>query len=165
MAERVVYDSVTGRWSKADDDAGATISSSPLSANYAVTTSLVDITGPWQIVVPANSGPIEVGIPQVLVSIVTGTNAAGTTFNLQLRVVDEADAVVAFNEYKIYSSAATSQTWAQAIPVLNELPNYTTAKTYRVQAGMGNAGTNGASGAVNTAQVLGKDPILHARRI
>lgn len=140
------------------------ISSASLSSNYTVTTSFADVPG-WQIVVPANSGPIQLGIPQVIVIIVTGTNAAGTSFNLQVRVVDEATAQVALNEFKIYSSAATSQTWATGIPVLNTLPNNASQKTYRVQAVLSNVGTAGCTGTLASAAFLGTDPILHARRL
>jgi hypothetical protein len=164
MAERVVYDPVTQRFTKSDEDSGAEIASMSLSANYALTTAFADVTG-WQIVVPANSGPVEVNIPSVLVSIVTGTNAAATTFNAQIRILDEANAVVAFSELKVYSSSATSQTWAQNIIVAGRVANASTAKTYRVQAAMGNVGTNSASAAINTAAVLGTDPILRARRL
>jgi hypothetical protein len=141
------------------------ISSMSLSANYACTSAMADVTGPWQIVVPANSGPITVGIPQALLSVTTGTNAAGTSFIVAVRIIDELSAVVAFNELKVYSSAATSQIWAAGLPVLNNLPNNSIQKTYKVQAQCSLVGTNGCTAAINTSAVLGTDPILLARRI
>lgn len=143
---------------------GAAIASMSLSANYAITASMADVTGPWQIVVPANSGPVNVGIEQVLVSVTTGTNAAATSFIVAVRIVDEAAAVVAFNEFKFYSSAASSQIWAVGIPVLNDLPNNAADKTYKVQAQCVLVGTNSCTAAINTSAVLGKDPILRAIR-
>lgn len=151
---------------------GSVIASMALSTNFATPVAFADVTDAgaagavWQVVVPANSGPITVGIDAVMLSIATGTNASGSSFNHQVKVLDEANAPVAHGELKIYSSAATAQTWAASIRTTDDvIPNNASQKTYRVQSQCTLVGTNSATAAINTSSGgVTRDPRLVARR-
>jgi hypothetical protein len=143
---------------------GAEIASSILSTTYAVTSVFVNIPN-WQVVVPANSGVVEVGIPEgLLCNIVTGTNPAGTSFTLVLKIVDEAVVTVGAAQWCIYSSSVTSQNWNAQLPLMKSVANNAAAKTYSVQARMLNAGTLSAAANVFTSQSGFTDPTLRAVR-
>lgn len=145
-------------------DPGAEIAASVLSANYVLTTAFVTIPS-WQVVVPANSGTIEVGVPEgLLVNIVTGTNPAGTAFTVSLRIEDEANALVGFTQWQIFSSSALSQGWAQVVPLMKSVSNNGAAKTYHVAAKMDKVGTLSATSTIFTAASGFTNPTLRAVR-
>lgn len=143
---------------------GSEVAASILAATFSVTNAFTAIPN-WQIVVPANSGAIEVAVPEgVLFNINTGTNPAGTKFQFETKIVDEAGAMVAYNQKAIYSSAAVAQVWVDTIPLGRSIANNPAAKTYSVQAKMGLTGTNAASCTIFTAQSGFINPTLRATR-
>lgn len=142
---------------------GSEIAAQPLSTSYGMTVAWATIPS-WQVVVPANSGPVEVGVPDgLLVQVNTGTNGANTTFEPQLRIVDELGAQLVMREYAIKSSAA-SQVWRGTIPLSAPfIANNVISKTYKVQAQMTNVGTNGATASVFANDLIsGATPTLRA---
>lgn len=143
---------------------GSEIAASILSANYVMTNAFVTVPS-WQVVVPANSGTIEVGVPEgLLVNIVTGTNAAGTAFTVSLRIEDEANALVGFTQWQIFSSSAGSQGWASVVPLMKSVPNNIAVKTYHVAAKMDKVGTLSATSTIFTAASGFTNPTLRAVR-
>ncbi len=133
---------------------GMEITSMTLTTTFAVAASAGDVTDAgagsavWQVVCPANMGPISVGIDSVLLSIVTGTNASGTAFALRVRILDEANTQVGAFQHRICSSLATSQTWNQSKAARFPLPNNASQKTYRVQALQSLVGTNSSTASI-----------------
>lgn len=143
---------------------GSEIAASILTATFVVPSAFNGIPN-WQVVVPANSGTVELGVPEgLLCNIVTGTNPAGTAFTLVIKITDELGAVVGLAQWAIYNSAATSQNWNNQIPLMKSVPNNPAAKTYTVQARMLNAGTLGAGANIFTAQSGFTNPTLRAVR-
>lgn len=143
----------------------------PLTANFSVTAAYSDVTDSgaggavWQIVVPPNSGPGEVYIPRLLTSILTGNGtAAGTSYNLQVQILDELNTQIEENQFKIYSTATAPQSWATGIPLSGDVANSAIQKTYRVQARLSNVGTNSAAGTLNAHGSGLMDPKLKFRR-
>lgn len=154
---------------------GIEIVSVELTTNHTISTTtfanVVDTgagSANWAITIPANMGAIVVEIPSVLLIATTGSGTvAGTSYNTQLEIVDEADARVAHGEIKPYSTATAVQTPGGNIPVASGvIANNGSIKTYRVRAAMQQAGTNSAAGTVNTSSGgVTKNPRLLARRV
>lgn len=157
-------DGAQGPPGAAGANGGAEVAAAPFSAGYTVTNAWTTIPG-WQIVVPANTGPVEVGIPEgIFVNIVTGTNPAGTMFSLEARIVDEVGTPVAYNNWEIYSSAATAQTWCQQIMLAKSIANNAANKTYSVQIRNTKVGTAGCTSGLFASGQGYTDPTLRAIR-
>lgn len=143
---------------------GAEIAQVINSTGYTVTAAWATIPG-FQVVVPANSGGVEVGlVAGILCNIVTGTNPANTEFVLEARLVDELGAYVDYAQYRIRSSAATAQTWVTKLHLGNSVANKTIPKTYSIQMQMANVGTAGAAAGMFASAQGFVNPSLRAIR-
>lgn len=141
---------------------GSVIAAALLSTNYVATVAFAAIPN-WQIVVPANSGAVEVGVAEgLLFNIVTGTNAAGTKFTFQARITDELGAVIGYNQKALYSSAAVAQTWTDMMSLKKVIGNNPAAKTYKVEVAMDKVGSAGSTSGVFTSASGFTDPTLQA---
>lgn len=143
---------------------GNIIASAQLSTSYALTNAYADVSPAWQIVVPANSGTIELAIPSALLTVVTGTNAVGTTFPVDVKILDEANTQMAYAQFRGANSLATTQTLSGTISLHKLVANNTAAKTYRVQARCTLVGTSSCTSALHTSSTGFTDPALLARR-
>jgi hypothetical protein len=143
----------------------AEIASSILSANYALTTAQADVPG-WQIVVPAGSGPHEVGVPEgILTNIVTGTSAIAQLIQNEFWILDEGNVVIAYAKFSVMQVTAVTKNVGGNVPLgRGGLPNPVTDKTYRVQAKQGLQGTLGVAGNIFTAASGFMNPTLRAVR-
>lgn len=155
---------VTGPSGVAGLNGGLEIASMSLGVNFSIPTAFTDVPG-WQIVVPANSGPIDVEILQgLLVNIVTGTYAAAQLFQLEAMIVDDTNVNVAYNKWCVIQVTAASKNVGGCVPLAAAIPNKAVDKTYRVQARMAQGGVNGSTANIYTSAAGFIDPILRAIR-
>lgn len=145
-------------------NASAEIAAASFSAGYTVTNGWTTVPG-WQVVVPANSGPVEVAlVGGMLVNIVTGTNPAGTGFAYEARIVDELNAILDYSQWRIASSAATAQTWVNKLMLGKSVANNAANKTYTVQVMCSMVGTAGCTASIFASGQGFTDPTLRALR-
>lgn len=109
---------------------GSEIASMPFSVSTVATVTDTAVTG-WQIVVPANSGPITVKISNMLWSLITGTLASGTQQYAGIGIKDEAGVVVAYAKWQVIATGVTT-TQVNTLTVEGDLPNNVATKTYSV---------------------------------
>lgn len=143
---------------------GSIITSSTLSISYVLTNTYVDVPNWGSIVVPANSGAIELVVPEFICSIGTGTNAVGTIFNVEVRVLDEANSPVAYGLVKQATPLNTALTLGGCANAYGFVANNASAKTYRVQARCVQVGTAGCTANLLATNSGFPAPVLLARR-
>lgn len=142
---------------------GSVVAAATLSTNFVTVGNGFTTIPAWQIVVPANSGIVEVGVPEgLLYNINTGTNAAGTKFGFEARIVDEGGVQIGYSQQAFYSNA-TGQIWVGTIPIMHTVANNAAAKTYSIQCRMATI-TASAASTVFTSQSGFTDPTLRAIR-
>lgn len=142
---------------------GSEIASAALQVNYAVTNAFADVPG-WQIVVPANSGPCDLRIDTLTLNIATGTNAAAVLLMLEIQILDELDAQIAYGKWSVLQVSNVSKNLGGTIPISQPIGNFGIAKTYRVRAKMNLAATNAAASNIFTDDSGFPNPWLRAIR-
>lgn len=144
---------------------GMEIANSVLSSNYVFTSSYADVGAAWSVVVPANMGVVELNITPLLLTCVTGTNAAGTMFSVEIEIVDEAAAVVGYFLWKFGSSLATTQSFTVTQSYTRRVANNGSQKTYHIKARNTLVGTNSCTSTLFSSASGFFDPVLSARRV
>jgi len=154
--------SLTGPAGVDGADGGIEIAAAIINANYVPTNAQADVPGA-QLVVPANSGPFELEVlGGVYGGITTGTQPANTVIQIQLQFVDEANTIVAFSAAATIATG-TSYSTVVTIPIAQSFGNFTTDKTYRLQARM-TALANGASSVLNFGGIFPARTMRAVRR-
>jgi hypothetical protein len=144
---------------------GSEIATAILTVGYTITSAWADVPG-WQIVVPANSGPHEILVPEgILSNIVTGTSAIAALITNEFTILDEANSLVTYNKFPVLQVTAVTKNVGGGIPLgKGGLPNNPTQKTYRVQARNSLVGTAGVLANIFTAAAGFMNPVLRATR-
>jgi hypothetical protein len=122
----------------------------PMPAGYTLTTAYVTIPN-WSVLLPKNSGLVDVEIYDgLLFTLSTGaTNAAGTKFTVEAKVVDELGTAVAYDKKDFVSVLAnTNVTTGGKLVLGHEIDNQSIDKTYTVMARCQQIGTGGCTGAL-----------------
>lgn len=131
---------------------GSEVSSAVINANYNLINAQTDVPGAT-IVVPANSGPIELEVVGgIYATIVTGTNAAGTVISVQMQILDELNAVVGYSPEGCVATGA-SFSLPVTIPLGVSLANAAIDKTYRIQGRISTT-NNAATGTLNFSGIF-----------
>lgn len=138
------------------------IASMPYSSVYSMTTTSTQVPG-WQVVVPANSGPATIRVANVLVAFVTSTLGSGQVMHCELRIQDEASAMIAFAKHQIITTSASTQTFVATLFAEQDVPNNASNKTYSVWLRV-NTVTNGAGATMHASASGFSDPQLKAIR-
>lgn len=138
------------------------IASMPWSLSTVAAAGADTAVSGWQIVVPANSGPITLKVSNMLWSLITGTLASGTQQYCAAAIKDEAGVVVGYAKWQVIATGVT-QTQVNTFTVEGDLPNNVAAKTYSVwlrcaHTDLGSSATFFASGSGFI------DPVLKALR-
>jgi hypothetical protein len=142
---------------------GSEVAAMAYSTSFGFTsTTSTAITG-WQIVVPANSGPLTIKIPNILLALVTGTLAANAVLAGEVRLQDEAAALVGFVKNQETSINTTSQTYVRTLGLEADVANNASAKTYSVYCRISTT-AGGATCTMHTSQTGFVDPVLRAVR-
>lgn len=160
--EQDFINSLIGPAGAAGADGGIEIAAAIINANFSLTNAQTDVPGA-QLVVPANSGPFELEfLGGVFGTIITGTNAANTVIQIQLQILDETNAIVAYSPQGVVATG-TSFAAPVTIPVGQSFPNFAIDKTYRLQARLSTTNV-GASGTLNFAGIYPARTMRAVRR-
>lgn len=120
------------------------------NANYSLSaTGFNDVTGLTGLVVPANSGPIELnllgGLP---FSLVTGTTGVASNIKCEAQIVDDLSNVICYTAQSFIQVTAATQTVLMNLPLGAGVANSAAQRTYKVQAKLGTNGTTGQSASI-----------------
>ncbi len=124
-----------GPTGQAGANGGAEITSSILSTNVTTVSATYTAVPGWQIVVPANSGPVDIevvgGIPY---TIKTGTNASTVNLSISIKITDEAGTVIGYVSWNQMGTGGVNQTMWNTSPLGGSVGNFAIDKTYKVEA-------------------------------
>lgn len=136
-------------------DKGREIASVILNAGLTPATATEENIPGASIVVPANSGAVELLVPSgVYLAATTGTNAATVQQAARIWIRDEANNLIGYFPWTYYGTGA-SQQMSDVMPVGALVGNNAADKTYRLTMQIQRLGTLGATGQFISGGIFG----------
>lgn len=136
-------------------DKGREINSATVNAGFTPSDATEQNVPGCQVMVPANSGNVELLVPTgVYASATTGTNANTVAQAVRLYIRDEANTLIAYSPWTYFGTGA-SQQLSNVMPLGALVPNNGADKTYRVTVQISKLGTLGATGQIISGSIFG----------